>query len=69
MKKKRRLSPSHAINQPTAFETLDMSPLIDVSFLLLIFFLTTATLRKAECDLTALLPGDREAQVAQVEIL
>ena len=69
MKKKRRLSPSHAINHPTAFETLDMSPLIDVSFLLLIFFLATATLRKAECDLSTQLAGDPDIQVAQIEIL
>ncbi len=69
MKKKRRLSPSRAITQPTAFETLDISPLIDVSFLLLIYFLTTATLRKAECDLATRLPGDPNTQFAQVEIL
>ena len=41
---------------------LSMSPLIDVGFLLLIYFLVTTTLSKQELDLNLLLPG-----VASVE--
>ena len=37
---------------------LDLSSLIDVSFLLLIFFLVSSTLMKAEADLGLQLPGD-----------
>lgn len=36
---------------------LDMSPLIDVGFLLLIYFLVATTLAKEEADLTMSLPG------------
>jgi biopolymer transport protein ExbD len=43
--------------QPEAFETLDVSPLIDVSFLLLIFFLVTSSLTKSEADLKMALPS------------
>ncbi len=43
---------------PTAAEpVLDMSPLIDVSFLLLIYFLVTSTLEPRESDLAMTLPG------------
>jgi biopolymer transport protein ExbD len=37
---------------------LDISSLIDVSFLLLIFFLVSSTLMKSESDLGLTLPGD-----------
>lgn len=36
---------------------LDISSLIDVSFLLLIYFLVTSTLRKEETDLSIILPS------------
>jgi len=36
---------------------LSMAPLIDVAFLLLIFFLVTTTLQKQEADLALALPG------------
>lgn len=36
---------------------LDMSPLIDVAFLLLIYFLVTTTMTKQEADLGLALPG------------
>jgi len=36
---------------------LDMASLIDVSFLLLIFFMVSATLQKQEADLGLILPG------------
>jgi len=38
---------------------LDVSSLIDVSFLLLIYFLVTSTLQKQEADLGLSLPADR----------
>lgn len=38
---------------------LDMSSMIDVSFLLLIFFLLTSTLDPKEADLGMALPGDK----------
>ncbi len=46
--------------QAADFETLDVSPLIDVSFLLLIFFLVTATISKSEFDLKTTFPGKEE---------
>lgn len=36
---------------------MDISPLIDVAFLLLIYFLVTTTLQKSEADLGLNLPG------------
>ncbi len=36
---------------------LDMASLIDISFLLLIFFMVSATLQKQEADLGLVLPG------------
>jgi biopolymer transport protein ExbD len=36
---------------------LDISPLIDVAFLLLIYFIVTTTLTKSEADLQMVLPG------------
>lgn len=47
---------------------LDMAPLIDVSFLLLIFFLVAATLQKQEADLGLALPGLEEIAGPPVEI-
>ena len=41
---------------------MNISPLIDVAFLLLIYFLVTTTLLKQEADLSMVLPG-----VSQVE--
>lgn len=39
---------------------LDIAPLIDCSFLLLIYFLVSATLEKEEADLGLILPGITE---------
>ena len=38
-------------------EGLQIAPLIDVVFLLLIYFMVTATLRKSEADIGISLPG------------
>ena len=42
--------------EPEEEPTLDISSLIDVSFLLLIYFLITSTLQKKEADLGLTLP-------------
>ena len=48
---------------------LDMSSLIDVSFLLLIYFLVTSTLEKKEADLGLTLPTENpDSSSTQVEI-
>lgn len=47
---------------------LDISPLIDVAFLLLIYFLVTTTLQKSEADLSLVLPGVEESDSKQVKI-
>jgi len=44
--------------EPEADPQLEMSPLIDVSFLLLIYFLVTSTLQPREADLGLELPSD-----------
>jgi biopolymer transport protein ExbD len=52
---RRRLT--QTLTNPSTLPELDVSPLIDVSFLLLIFFLVTSTLKKAEADLPTDLGG------------
>ncbi len=47
---------------------LDISPLIDVAFLLLIYFLVTTTLQKSEADLSLVLPGVEESDSKSVKI-
>ena len=47
---------------------LDISPLIDVAFLLLIYFLVTTTLQKSEADLSLVLPGVEEQDSKEVKI-
>lgn len=49
--------------QAEAFETLDVSPLIDVSFLLLIFFLVTSSLTKSEADLSTDVPTKEQEKI------
>jgi biopolymer transport protein ExbD len=44
--------------EPMAMPSLDISSLIDVSFLLLIYFLVTSTLEPRESDLSMELPTD-----------
>tara|TARA_R110000850_G_scaffold17330_3_gene53484 strand:+ start:3149 stop:3604 length:456 start_codon:yes stop_codon:yes gene_type:complete len=48
--------------------TLDMSSLIDVSFLLLIYFLVTSTLDPKEADLGMTMPTSTSSGAADVEI-
>ena len=52
----------------TTEPAMDVSPLIDVGFLLLIYFLVTTTLMKQEADLSMILPGVSSAQSEDVEI-
>lgn len=47
---------------------LDMSSLIDVSFLLLIYFLVTSTLDPKEADLGMTLPTTDSSQTSDVEV-
>lgn len=47
---------------------LDISPLIDVAFLLLIYFLVTTTLQKSEADLSLVLPGVEPSDSKEVKI-
>ncbi len=47
---------------------LDMSPMIDLSFLLLIYFLVTSTLEPSEVDLGMTMPTSQGAASAEVEI-
>ena len=47
---------------------LDISPLIDVAFLLLIYFLVTTTLQKSEADLSLTLPGIDKSDSKEVKI-
>ncbi len=53
-------------NQPEP-ET-DISPMIDVAFLLLIYFLVTTTLQKNEADLSLTLPGVSASDSKKVKI-
>lgn len=47
---------------------LDISPLIDVAFLLLIYFLVTTTLQKSEADLSLTLPGISQSDAKEIKI-
>lgn len=47
---------------------LDVSPLIDVGFLLLIYFLVATTLLKEEADLSLVLPGIAAIQSEPVRV-
>lgn len=47
---------------------LDISPLVDVAFLLLIYFLVTTTLQKSEADLSLTLPGIEKQDSREVKI-
>jgi len=47
---------------------LDMSSLIDVSFLLLIYFLVTSTLDPKEADLGMTMPTSQSSEPSEVEI-
>ncbi|NNE90732.1 MAG: biopolymer transporter ExbD [Verrucomicrobiales bacterium] len=47
---------------------LSISPLIDVGFLLLIYFLVTTTLMKQELDLNLILPGVATVQSEPVKV-
>ena len=50
------------VHEKTALESIPMTPLIDVVFLLLIFFLVATTLSEEEGHLSVQLPAASEAQ-------
>ena len=55
--------------EPEPDPVLDMSPMIDVSFLLLIYFLVTSTLDPTEADLAMTMPSTQSsASSTEVEI-
>lgn len=64
MAHRRSSNPLHADSDPL----LNISPLIDVAFLLLIYFLVTTTLQKQEADLGLVLPGVASEQSDPVQI-
>ena len=47
---------------------MNISPLIDVAFLLLIYFLVTTTLQKSEADLEMALPGVDKVESDSVQV-
>ena len=47
---------------------MDISPLIDIAFLLLIYFLVTTTLMKQEADLSMTLPGVSKVESSPVPV-
>ncbi len=53
---------------PEPDPVLDMSPMIDLSFLLLVYFLVTSTLEPVESDLAMTMPSSNSDGGAQVEI-
>lgn len=64
MRRRRSSNPFHSQPDPE----LDMSPLIDVGFLLLIYFLVATTLLKEEADLGLALPGTSQIAGEPVKI-
>lgn len=54
--------------QDTEEPELSIAPLIDVAFLLLIYFLVTTTLQKQEADLSMALPGVASIESEPVKV-
>ena len=50
--------PSSTTSRGDGFDSATMTPMIDVVFLLLIFFVVTASFQEDEAALLAMLPGD-----------
>lgn len=59
---------SYGVAQDTE-PALDISSLIDVCFLLLIYFLVATTIQKREMDVPMQLPGDRVVNLDSIEPL
>lgn len=64
MARRRSADPFDGGDDPDA----DVSPLIDVAFLLLIYFLVTTTLLKEEADIGLTLPGISSSESEQVDV-
>lgn len=56
-------------DSPNQDPMLDISPMIDLSFLLLVYFLATSTLEPVESDLGMTMPGDKERTTRHVGIV
>ncbi len=63
-RRRKSANPRHSTAEPA----MDVSPLIDVGFLLLIYFLVTTTLLKQEADLGLALPGVSSIESDPVEV-
>ena len=64
MARKNNIDPLKGADEPA----IDISPLIDVAFLLLIYFIVTATMMKQEADLGLALPGLSSLNNRPVEV-
>lgn len=64
MARRKSSNPFEGQDQPA----MDISPLIDVAFLLLIYFLVTTTMLKQEADLGLALPGVASLNNAPVDV-
>ncbi len=62
-------SPRRSAIAPEAAPAFDLSSLIDVSFLLLIYFLATSTLQPKEVDLGMSLPGTADGGGFEIDLL
>lgn len=49
-------------NKPATDPAVDLSPMTDLSFLLLVYFLATSTLQPVESDLAMTLPGPTDGR-------
>lgn len=57
------------VNPPTSDPEIDLSPLIDLSFLLLIYFLATSTLEPVESDLAMTMPGPTKGVPPTIDLM
>ena len=65
MKKKKRSAPKSAVGKPeSAAVKIDLTPMIDVTFLLMVFFLLGTRFKAPEGKLDAHIPNDRGASGA-----
>ena len=64
MARRKSSNPYEGVKDPP----MDISPLIDVAFLLLIYFLVTTTMLKQEADLGLALPGLASLNNQPVEV-
>lgn len=59
--RKKKLRPADAIAKDAESSAMDISSMVDVAFLLVIFFLVTSAIRKEEADLNTRIPTDKSS--------